>query len=706
MTSRIAAGCVLIAVAVPGLLFAPVFGLWPLVPPIAVVLVACYAVVELCARIPSLVPWRPVLALVLGLLGLAEAEVGGSTFAGVPTAATVRALASGLTESWQLTLQSTWPVRPDAELLLFVPLAVLVAAVLSIELLRWPAAALLPSLAVLGLSQLFTPWAGPAATAVGLGYAAIAGATLMTARPGNGSSTGTLLLLVAPTVVLGVAAAVGVTAIDQGTQPAYSVHHNQSAPAPQARQVNPLDEVAARLERPEVPVFSYTSADQVDRWRLVVLDDFNGATWSADGQYQRLGAELAPSVAAPATLRSAQLTVPDDGDGEPWLPSQALPASVAGIAPLIAPDSGMLVMPDRAGTAEYRLNWWEPQADPAALADAALDPAASPGGDLGVIPPGISEIAHTATAGMRPSFQTALVLERYLSQNYRVATGADLPTGTGWPQLSDFLLNSKRGTSEQFATSYVALAKIAGIPARLAVGFHAPKTASGGQVVVRNGDVLAWPEVGVAGLGWVPLDPTGAASGSGEPPPGLARVTAQARSDLPPPQDLKDPPLPAAGPGGASGEGPGLSIPVLPLMLGLLALIMLAAGAIPVLKTVRTWRRKRLSGARGVMAACAEARDLLRAHGMPVTPGMTPYDLAAAASGRSVVDGLRSLANLADIALWSGSGAGRDTVDRAWSAVRDIRSGLARRPLRARALALFDPRSLVAPRNPAMVGEF
>ena len=73
----------------------------------------------------------------------------------------------------------------------------------------------------------------------------------------------------------------------------------------------------------------------------------------------------------------------------------------------------------------------------------------------------------------RPAFQTALVLERYLRENYQLATGADLPSGNGWPQLSTFLLDTKRGTTEQFAAAYVVLARMIGLPARIAVGYRA-----------------------------------------------------------------------------------------------------------------------------------------------------------------------------------------------------------------------------------------
>jgi transglutaminase-like putative cysteine protease len=392
----------------------------------------------------------------------------------------------------------------------------------------------------------------------------------------------------------------------------------------------------------------------------------------------------------PTTTHAAQLTVPVNADGTPWLPSQPTPASVAGIAPLIDPTSGMLLLPHRTATARYGLSWREPVVGPATLAAAAIDPTA-PIGDLGVVPPGIAELARTATAGMRPSFQTALGLERYLHDNYRTATGADLPTGSGWPQLRDFLLGTKRGTSEQFAAAYVVLARIVGIPARLAVGYRAPA----GSHVVRSGDVLAWPEVAVAGVGWVPLDPTGATSADSSPTP-LAKATAQARADLPPPQQLRDPPLPPPGPGSAIDARPRPPFPVWPVLAGLLALLLLVVGGIPLAKAIRTMRRRQRTGSRAVVAAWWEARDLLRAHGTRVTPGMTVRDLAGATTETAVVSGLLSLAGQVDIALWSGGGASDGTVAAAWAAVRDIRRNLAGRPFAARVRALFDPRSLLA----------
>lgn len=695
MSNRVLVGSALLVSAVPGLLFAPVFGLWPLVPPIAVVLVVCYGVVELCDRVRGLRSWRPVLALVLAVAGLAEVELADTTVGGLPTAATVRALAAGVTDSWQLTLQSTWPVRPDAALLLFVPLIVLVTAVLAVELARWPALAVVPSVAALVVGQAFTALTGTAATVATLGYVAVVACLFLASRPVRATTA----LLLVPTMALSGAAAAVVIAVDQGRQPAFTVQHDEWATLPLPTTVSPLDEVAARMENPDVPIFSYTADGPVDRWRLAVLTDFDGVTWTATDQYRRLGAQVGvpPSVTVPTTTHTAVVTVPasaiSGAAAGPWLPSQPIPTSATGVSPLIDPASGMLVLPGRTGSVRYDLNWREPQVDPDSLTNAAID-STVPVGELGVVPPGIAELARTATAGMRPSFQAALTLERYLRENYRTATGADLPTGSGWPQLRDFLLDTKRGTTEQFAAAYVVLARIVGIPARLAVGYRGSPTAAGIHVV-RNRDVLAWPEIAVAGVGWVPLDPTGATSGADTSASGLSQATAKARADLPPPAQLSDPPTAPPASGRTGGPGPSTDFPVWSILNGVVALIVLAATGIPVAKAIRTASRRRRRGTSAVLAAWWEARDLLRAHGSVVTPGMTVRDLAGGAGETSVSQGLLSLADQVDIALWSGIGTNDGTVAAAWAAVRSIRRDLAGRPVTARVRALFDPRGLL-----------
>ncbi|WP_410585589.1 transglutaminaseTgpA domain-containing protein [Amycolatopsis sp. lyj-108] len=709
--NRLTAALILLAAMVAGLFFAPVFGVTALLIPIGVPLILAFGVTELCSRWESLVPWRALLLLIVGLAGVAETVLYSTTASGFPTGATFSALADGVTESWRLALQSTWPARPEPSGLLFVPLLVLLAGVLGVELLklRRPILALLPSFAVVVVSQLFQAMSGFPALFCGLGYAAVAGGVfvLMPQADAEGHRGKVpALALAAPAFVLGVAGALVANLLVPAPGPAYSLKQDQLAEL-DARVASPLDDLAYRLEHPGTPVFSFRGDADTDRWPLVVLDDFDGVNWTPGSRYRRLGTELAPgpAVAVPTHRRSATITT--SGLTGPWLPSQTWPAAVGGIAPLVEESQGTLWLPRPGdGRQQYTLSWWSPEIHPADLLDAALDSSA-PGGLAGIgdVPPEVGQLAREAVGGLRPSFRTALALERFLRERYRLATGADLPAGHSWPQLRKFLFESKLGTSEQFASAYVALARTLAIPARLVVGFRTPdKADAGGGYTVRNGDAVAWPEVAVSGVGWVALDPTGAARTGTGSANSLAAVTAEARTQLPPAEQLQDRPLPGSdtGPGeGGTGDG-GWTFPFGPVLIALAALLVAWFAGVPLAKGARAWRRRRQPGIGAVLGACREVKDRLREHRVPCTAGMTVRDLAAAAHGtgdQSTVDGLLLLASTVDVALWSGVGTGPHSGPQAWAAVREVRRGLARRGLRARLHAAVNPRTLVPTRS-------
>ncbi|WP_249228156.1 transglutaminase TgpA family protein [Kutzneria sp. CA-103260] len=705
MNTRLAVAGLLGSTAVAGLLFAPVFGLAALMVPVLVVAAVGYGCVELCARWPRLTPWRPLLVLLLGLLGLVESVLFSTTVAGIPTVASLQGLARGLTQSWLLTLESTWPARPDADQLLFVPLAVLLAVTLGLELLlrlRKPLVALLPSLAVVGLAQAYQALAGLTAMLAALAYLVPAGVLLWADRLVGPLRTrrpsGSGMLLALPMVIAIVAGVAAIGGLDPAGREPYRLADAHPAPPPQSPFSNPLDEIASRLADPGQEVFSYRSDVPVDRWRMVVLTDFDGANWSADSQLRRMGTRLAGVPGA--AVATADLRVRDLSG--PWLPSQPNPIDVTGVAPLVDQSAGTLLSQsaDAGPATDYQLTWSAPDADAAYLKTASVDPHAPGGlGGLGVVPGDISKIAWTAVYGQRPTFQSALLLERFLSDNYQVAVGGDLPTGDGWPQLRQFLTETKRGTSEQFAAAYVALARITGIPARLVVGYRGSAETVGGFHVVRNGNVLAWPEVAVAGVGWVPLDPTRTASKADQPQSGLAKAAAQARAQLPPPNQLRPPQLP---PGQQDLAGAKASGPVVwpGWLVAAVAITPFACWlfGVPLAKAARARRRRRRrTGADAVLGAWAEARDRLCAHRVPYRVGMTPRDLAESAGsvlGDRVREPMIRLSRLLDVALWSRYPATDGAARNAWAEVREIRRALAARPMSRRLRAALDPRPL------------
>ena len=133
---------------------------------------------------------------------------------------------------------------------------------------------------------------------------------------------------------------------------------------------------------------------------------------------------------------------------------QAAVRSVEGLRPAVDPASGSLLLPDGTAGARYRLSWYAAMPGPEQLVDAAMDPEAA-GTDVdGTLPAAVTTAAAEALHGAPPSFATALVLERWFRDNYRLA-GGDRPTGSGDVQLVRFLTDTKTGTSEQFAAAYV-----------------------------------------------------------------------------------------------------------------------------------------------------------------------------------------------------------------------------------------------------------
>jgi hypothetical protein len=594
----------------------------------------------------------------------------------------------------------------------FVPLLTLLACLLAVELLDRtpPLVALVPGLAVVGASQLYIAATGWSAVLIAVALGLIVVVLLI---PDNLEYRRIAPWLATATVtVAAIGCGVVVSGIDPVGRTPYSLQKVQSATAPGVRQTSPLDELASRLstrERDDV-VFKYKSSQPVDRWRQVALDDFDGVNWTTDHPFLRMGAELVagPDVRVPTSLQTATVELADlDG---PWLPSQLLPATVSGVAdPQVEPIGGTLMTTGRPR--DYELSWRKPDVDAQYLLNAGIDGDA-PGGlnDLGPVPPEIASI--DPLQGKRATFATAIALEKYLRENYTVAVGENLPTGYGWPQLKQFLVDTspsgaqavrkQPGTSAQFAAAYVVLARLNGIPARLVVGFRAPATPDpDGYYVVRNSDAFAWPEVAVDGVGWWPLDPAADAATGKTPVAGsIDDITSQARAAVPPVKEIKDPEVPPRTDDGNDDTGIGLPRIPLPVVFAIsLGLLLLWLVGVPLLKTVRSARRRRRAGSAAVVGAWAEARDRLRAYGVPVTAGMTVRDLVDAAQDYpETAVGLARVAQAVDHALWSGGPTTPEVRDHAWAGVRELRRALRGRPFADRLQAALELRTLFGSR--------
>ncbi|WP_410591435.1 DUF4129 domain-containing transglutaminase family protein [Amycolatopsis sp. lyj-23] len=710
MNRLAACTAVVVAAGIGGLLFQPVFSWSALVLPVAAVCVAVVAADVACVRAAGFL--RPPLALLFGLVALAGTVLRPTLDGALPTAATVRALGDGLLHGWLRTLESTWPARPEPPLLLFVPVLVLLAGVLGVECLRRersPLAALTPSVVLVGLSQAFSVADGRNALIFGAAYTVAAVVVLAAAKAAEGRDTassgrrrpglsrGSVVGYAVPaavTVAAVVAGCLAFTAWTPLSRPAYSLPAHHRSPTVTSVLANPLDEIGSRLATPGAEVFHGHVSAPVDRWTVSVLDRFDGVNWTSSARFRPLGSSLpAAAGAAPAgPLADATLTLASAPGA--WLPTVNRTDHVEGTTPLVDPVTGTLLSTQATDGLTYRLSWRPPSVDAKALGSSDVDASAAGLEPVGALPKEIAPLVREATGGLGPSLRTAFVLEQWFRKNYKVASGEDIPTGHGYAQLGFFLVSSKRGTSEQFATAYAVLARAAGLPVRVAVGFRPPAAGPGGSVVVHNGDVLAWPEVAVRGVGWVPLDPTGtAAADAGPQRSSVAQATDDARKNLPPQPDTRPQPAPSVPPQPAADGTPWwVWLAVAPL-----ALLLLAALTPVAVKAVRRHRRRRGTPAQAVVGAWLDARDRLRDRGVAVVPGMTARDLAAEAGSAypvAVVEGLRELSRCLDVALWSGRDASPELARRAWSVSDDVRAAV-RGTLRQRITAVLTVRSLL-----------
>jgi protein-glutamine gamma-glutamyltransferase len=103
--------------------------------------------------------------------------------------------------------------------------------------------------------------------------------------------------------------------------------------------------------------------------------------------------------------------------------------------------------------------------------------------------------------------EKASSIEHYLQKNFSYSLD---PLQLQTPQpLTAFLLESKRGHCEYFASSMVVLLRILRIPARIVNGFQAGEYNDiGGDYIIRGRDAHSWVEVFVPEKGWRRFDPT------------------------------------------------------------------------------------------------------------------------------------------------------------------------------------------------------
>jgi hypothetical protein len=118
------------------------------------------------------------------------------------------------------------------------------------------------------------------------------------------------------------------------------------------------------------------------------------------------------------------------------------------------------------------------------------------------------ELADELTAGQATDYDKALAIERYLRQ-FTYDLEVDAPPPDVVDVADYFLFELQRGYCDYYATAFVVLARLAGLPTRFASGYAVGQwNPVEGVWVVSEAEAHSWPEVYFPQIGWVAFEPT------------------------------------------------------------------------------------------------------------------------------------------------------------------------------------------------------
>ena len=117
------------------------------------------------------------------------------------------------------------------------------------------------------------------------------------------------------------------------------------------------------------------------------------------------------------------------------------------------------------------------------------------------------DAAARVTRGARTPYEAVLALEAW----FRTRGGFrydETPPRLKRSPLVGFVTRTKAGYCQHFAGAMAAMARMLGIPARIAVGFTSGEKRADNTWLVTDHEAHAWVEVWFPGQGWIPFDPT------------------------------------------------------------------------------------------------------------------------------------------------------------------------------------------------------
>lgn len=682
------------------------------------------------------------------LLGSVIAVRGAAASGVLPSGAGLRAVVDGVLRGWRDLLTVLPPVGSSGNVLAIPYLLGLSGAVLGLTTARRTrlvVVPLLPAVLVLGLSILF---GGAQPTALIMQGSAFAGIALfwmalrsratdlipVRATYRNRASAAALVAgAAAGSVIVGpllpLAGAHQRVVLRDYVEPPLDLRDYVSPLATYRKFVVPTGRSANRGSLGDTPLFTVEGLPAGALIRIATMDSYDGNVWSVagatvpsateqvggSGAFQRVGETIPTTAAGPR----ATVTFTLGALGGIWLPSvgvvtrarfhgvagaqlastfrynRATDSAVAATLPVDQPRAlragdtytiEVIVPPEGMAV---------PQVDRAALAAAGPGTTRTP--EPARVPESVKAKLAEIVAETQGTFARVQMLADELARGaYSNGTEGEIGSLAGhYAARLDRMVSDPQGLvgdAEQYAALMAVMTQRLGIPARVVMGVRPLDNATPVRQVKGN-EVTAWVEVGLEGLGWVPVFPTPASTAKKpqtvprpkpitrvqEPPKSAVapRLAADPRTEEEVVEARKTPVRKApalAKP--AEPERPGTRRNRVPLF------ISIAGAGVPLLIMLMLlaakWRRRFRRRTQGspstrIAGGWSELMDFLTDAGVAVPRQANRVD-AAAAIGQPLVSGL---AGRADAAVFAPDDPSESDVAAYWDDVRTARRGVA-----------------------------
>lgn len=452
----------------------------------------------------------------------------------VPTSGTVDQIRIDLTQAQELFQNTTTPVAPVTGFLIVASLALWVVA-FSADWAAFrlfaPGQAMIPFIAVLVfVSMLGTDERRLETTATAL----VCGVLFLLAHRAasraaqgiwldQGPGRGYVSMMLAGAILAVIAAIAGIVggpAVPGANEaPLVELGDESREQNRPLEVISPLVQIQPRLIDQSDAVLFTVDTPQRAYWRIAALDVFDGSLWRSQGQFRSAGENLPVAYPSGASADSVASTFDLSSLNVVWAPAAYLPTrfeNLSGTAGVNYESESATFIVDTndqrfSDGLRYTVTSAIPRFTPDVLRDLAATSPATVDQRYLDLPADYSALARQTaeqvTAGLDSPYDKAIALQNYFRDNF--VYDVDVAKGHNIQRIDDFLTVG-RGYCEQFAGTYASMARAIGLPARVATGFTPgdPDPNNPNRYIVRGKHAHAWPEVFIAGAGWVAFEPT------------------------------------------------------------------------------------------------------------------------------------------------------------------------------------------------------